>query len=503
MTRLSDEAVLIDLAEAVFHYYVRAHDPRAAAAVALLQSEHIYYKHSTVSAAVQRSHAFNQVWGKYSDIHPASTGRAVKVQTAFNASTIHPASVSGPPTVEFTVVDYEEKLSFLCQFIFKHGDERTKTRALLFSVYNHSLHDRYYIARDLFLMSHIQDNIDKVEASTQILYNRTLVTLGLCAFRHGFIQKAHDCLAGICAGRIKDLLAQGSVFKHYDRDPEQEKLERRRQMPYHLHINPELLEAVHMICAMILELPHLSKPGSTQFVSKPFRKYFQGYSRQVFNGPPESVRDHVLLATKSILAGEWQTGRDVLLQLEVWKLVPGDGAAKIREVLLTKVKEEAIKSYLLTYGQYYESIGIAYVAEIFETDAATVKRIASRLIFGKDLSAALDQQANLITLYTVESSSLQSLTQQLTEKVVLLVESNERLIDPILNVYNFNPKDEWRGGERKHDQTDRRRFQSGFRAARPVGGRGYNGSRNSKAGRGATGPQKSVWGKGKPGIKSQ
>ena len=38
-------------------------------------------------------------------------------------------------------------------------------------------------------MSHIQDNIDKVDTKTMILYNRALVTIGLSAFREGLVQK--------------------------------------------------------------------------------------------------------------------------------------------------------------------------------------------------------------------------------------------------------------------------------------------------------------------------
>lgn len=63
------------------------------------------------------------------------------------------------------------------------------------------------------LMSHLQETIYQYDPSTQILFNRTMVMLGLCAFRAGLIPEAHSCLTDICGlNKTRELLGQVCFF---------------------------------------------------------------------------------------------------------------------------------------------------------------------------------------------------------------------------------------------------------------------------------------------------
>lgn len=519
---------MIELADAISSYYIRVGNFQAASAVCLMHVEHLYYKHDTVAAAVQKAHIFNKTWGRYGDLHPASTSKKSNVkQLQLDATKVHPAAFLGYPTVNPPPFNAAAKLDELCKFIFHYGNERCKTRGLLCSVFHHALHDRYFRARDLFLISHIQDQgvIDNADTSTKILYNRALAALGLSAFRQGLIQKAHDCLSGICAGRVRELLAQGQA-RYHDKDPEQERIERRRQMPYHMHINHDLLDCCHLTCAMLLELPNMARDNlssSQNTISRQFRKYLQTYNRQVFTGPPESIREHVLAAAKSLVAGDWQKARDYITGLEVWNLIPNDGGDKVKEMLAIRIKEEAVRTYIFTGSSAYNSLSLAHLCETFDMDGTSIRRIISRMIFNKETSASWEHADTLI-LHKTEPTQLQTLSLSVAEKVSSLVDSNERLLDPFAGgVYGHKDNDwsrdnnrrgnNWQGGGNRGDrgdrengegQSNRKNYRSGATGRGPMQerdgrgrGRGRGGGRGGDRDRKDRDGQKAVWGGGK------
>lgn len=131
-----------------------------------------------------------------------------------------PPNKTGDPS-ETEVTDDSELTSMeiidrLCKYIYTHDEsDRIRKLAILCQVYTYALHDCWFEARDLMLMSGLPSTIiqHKQDIQLEVLYNRALVQLGLCAFRHGHIYEAHSSLLDILLkGRVRELLAQGGQF---------------------------------------------------------------------------------------------------------------------------------------------------------------------------------------------------------------------------------------------------------------------------------------------------
>jgi len=343
-------------------------------------------------------------------------------------------------------VTSEQLMDKLCKYIYaQDSTDRLRTRAILCHIYHHALHDRWFKARDLILMSHLQDNIQHSDVPTQILYNRTLVQLGLCAFRQGHIRDAHNALVDIqSSNRAKELLAQGLVpQRQHERTPEQEKIEKRRLLPYHMHINLELLECVYLVSAMLLEIPYMAAhelDGRRRMISKNFHHVMKMSERQTLTGPPESMREHVVAASKAMKAGNWGACKNFIINEKmngkVWDLFFQKD--KVRDLITHKIQEEGLRTYLFCYSSVYDFLSLPHLAAMFDLDVPTVHSIISKMIINEELMASMDEPTQILSMHRTEPTRLQSLALQLADKVSSHVENNERIMEVKQGNYFFN-----------------------------------------------------------------
>ncbi|KAF3492246.1 eukaryotic translation initiation factor 3 subunit C [Arthroderma uncinatum] len=370
-----------------------------------------------------------------------------------NSWKVVPEKLDSGITPRAKSTDVSALVQTLCNYLFEHSDGIIRARAMLCQIYFLALHDKYHRARDLMLMSHLTENISNFDVSTQILFNRTLVQIGLCAFRAGLVYEAQNTLSEVCgSGRQKELLAQGIIMQRYSSvSPEQEKLERQRQLPFHMHINLELLECIYLTSSMFLEVPLMAQTSSSpelkrRIISKTFRRMLDYNERQVFTGPPENTRDGVIMSAKFLAAGDWKKASSTLNSIKIWDLMAQPD--KIKVMLAEQIQEEGLRTYLFTYAPFYDTLSISTLATMFELSEKRISAIISRMISHEELGAALDQVNDAIVFRKgVELSRLQSQIVTLADKSMSLLEANEKTLEQrTQGMTNAFQRDQGHGG---------------------------------------------------------
>ncbi|KAH0827788.1 eukaryotic translation initiation factor 3 subunit 8 N-terminus-domain-containing protein [Lanmaoa asiatica] len=326
------------------------------------------------------------------------------------------------------------------------------------------------------------ESIHSADVATQILYNRTVVQLGLCAFRCGLIKESQAMLQDIFATqRVKELLAQGVHQQRFQAQltVEQERAERARQLPFHMHINTELLEAAFLVSSMLVEIPLLASIDSEEqkrkVISKPFRRLLDFADRQVFTGPPESTRDHIMQASKALQDGEWERCRDLIQSIKIWSLMPE--SASVKEMLAKRIQEQGLRTYLFTYAPLYSTLSLSLLSRTFLLPLRTVTSIISKMIWNEELSASLDQSTGVVVFHRIELSRPQQLTQVIAEKVSNMVEQNEKALDMKLGgAAGWGDRGDTKA-EKRGEQTQERRGRGERTRGTRGGARGGRGSR--------------------------
>lgn len=217
-----------------------------------------------------------------------------------------------------------------------------------------------------------------------------------------------------------------------ERSPEQAKLEKRCQIPFHKHINLDLIECVYLVSSMLLEIPDVASNEYSvrkKLISRSFFNQLRKNEEQPLIGVPEAMREHVVAASKAMRVGNWKQCKDFIINekmnARVWNFFYN--ADKVRDMLSQKIREESLRTYLFTYSFVYDSLSIDTLATMFDLESRVVHSVISKMIINEELMASLDEPTRAVVMHRTEPSRIQSLALQLADKVNTLLDYNERL----------------------------------------------------------------------------
>jgi len=160
-----------------------------------------------------------------------------------------------------------------------------------------------------------------------------------------------------------------------------------------------------------------------------------------------NVRDHVMAVTRLLINGNFHKAFENIASLDVWKFVKNRDP--VLEMLKDKIKEEALRTYLITFSLSYESLSMDQLAKNFDLSFSRVQRIVNKSVMNGELHARLDQPSGCIVFQNVEHSRVQALAFELTEKLSILAESNERATEARLGGGRFDCNTAASGGRRQ------------------------------------------------------
>ena len=121
---------------------------------------------------------------------------------------------------------------------------------------------------------------------------------------------------------------------------------------------------------MLIEIPYMAAhefDARRKMISKTFYQLLRNSERQNLSGPPESMREHIVAATKAMRNGQWQQCvRYVIsdkMNRKIWDLFYQSD--EVKTMLTGLICKESLRTYLFTYSKVYDSISMDILGNSF------------------------------------------------------------------------------------------------------------------------------------------
>jgi translation initiation factor 3 subunit C len=351
--------------------------------------------------------------------HLASEAGCANLMSRLSARLLWHMHYQSPKSMELLTLRVPElktvSAETLSESIFSYGSKKDKASAILLSAFIAASKGDVVKAKRL-VSSDLFDLVAVSEISLQIQYNRALAMVGVAAFAAGDVKDCYSLLSDLCTtGRIRELLAQGINRQVQEKTAEADRAERRRLLPYHLHLNIELIESAYYLSSMILEVPHLSRSllqtdGAFSRRLAKYRRQIESYDRQLFSGPPEFAKDAISLAGKAMMNDDVERAVQLVENLKVWETCSG---AKSKIIKLVRIA--GIQTYLCNNASSHKNFDLEILSKTFGLIKSEIVATVCRLIVNGDITGKIS--GNFFVPAVVAVSKVENATQSLADQV--------------------------------------------------------------------------------------
>ena len=112
---------------------------------------------------------------------------------------------------------------------------------------------------------------------------------------------------------------------------------------------------------MLLEIPNIAENQysvNKKVISKNFKKLIDQYDSKAFYLAPESYRDNIVLAAKSLNKSDWKKAVEHIFSIKlITKMAEFDNDT-FKNLLIHKFKESALIAYLCRAAKNYTSFSL-------------------------------------------------------------------------------------------------------------------------------------------------
>jgi translation initiation factor 3 subunit C len=278
----------------------------------------------------------------------------------------------------------------------------SKTKRELFIFYSLSIHGKHEEASKVYhqLIEQRQEQQQQQQQRMtdldyhQTLFHRCIVQFGLLNFSLGNFKEATELLMLIFNSSIKPKELIGQSFRQsvshftstsYADKSAEERQERQRQVPFHMHINLDSVEIVYFLLSFLVEAPIITDlKKKTQ--GRGLKKAYEAMEKSTFSVPPTSAKESILVAVSHFVQANWNLLKEELSQLKIWSTFP---QATLKSYL-EELQYLFIRCYFQENALYYKSFCLNKIMKEMGIDENNTEFIQT---LSDELSASKSQRS--------------------------------------------------------------------------------------------------------------